>query len=100
MEVVCIEAGYPGVPVLKGVNCEVGRGKIVGLFGHNGAGKTTLLKSIYGVIRRQKGDVRIDGETLSHTDPRTLVRRGVVLVPQGRVVFPGLTVKQHLQMGF
>ncbi|MES1924384.1 ABC transporter ATP-binding protein [Salinisphaera sp. T31B1] len=93
-------AGYPSVPVVAGADLEVGPGEIVALFGHNGAGKSTLLKGLFGVLGACRGRVEFDGAAASGLSTRALTRRGMVLVPQDRGVFPSLTVEENLKMGF
>ena len=74
-------------------------GEVVALLGHNGAGKSTTLKTILGLLRARGGQVRFAGESWSNGDPAQNVRRGIALVPQGRGVFPDLTVIENLALG-
>ncbi|MDR7415389.1 MAG: ABC transporter ATP-binding protein [Armatimonadota bacterium] len=91
--------GYGGAPVLRGVSLEVGSGEVVGLLGRNGAGKTTLLRAIMGLVRPVQGRVRLDGVELTGLAPHEIPRLGIGYVPQGRRLFPELTVGENLRMG-
>jgi branched-chain amino acid transport system ATP-binding protein len=94
-----IESSYGPVQAIRGVSLEVRRGSIVTVLGANGAGKTTILKTISGIIDPQKGSVWFDGEDIQRRDPDWVVRRGISHVPEGREVFPMLTVRENLLMG-
>lgn len=91
--------GYGGRPVLDKVNFELHASEVLCLIGHNGAGKSTLLKSLFGLIPRQGGQIYLDGRPLAATEPRALTAAGLSLVPEGRGVFPGLTVAETMKMG-
>ena len=93
-----LQAYYNNVPALKGINIEVGDGKIVCLIGNNGAGKTTLLKSISGFIQRT-GSITWNNEDIINYNPRKIAKMGILHVPEGRHVFPGLTVMENLEVG-
>jgi branched-chain amino acid transport system ATP-binding protein len=99
LEVRGLRAGYGQVPVLHGVDLTVEEGETAVLLGLNGAGKTTTLMTVAGLMRRSGGTIHYDGRDLDGEDARTLVRRGLVLVPEGRRVFPGLSVYNNLRMG-
>ncbi len=99
LELVNIEASYGPVQALRGVSLAVPRGKIATVLGANGAGKSTILKTISGVIDPGKGQIRFEGEEIQRRDPAWIVRRGIVHVPEGREVFPLLTVEENLRMG-
>jgi branched-chain amino acid transport system ATP-binding protein len=99
LEVVGLEAGYGKKTVLQGVSFRVDEGEVVALLGHNGAGKSTTLKTILGLLPARAGQVRFGGETWANGDPAENVRRGLALVPQGRGVFPDLTVMENLALG-
>src|SRR3954452_17723274 len=99
LEVSELEAGYGPVPVLWGVDLEVGGREIVALVGSNGAGKTTLLRAISGMIATTGGDVRMNGRSLAGLDPEVVVRTGIAHVPEGRRLFAGLTVRENLRVG-
>ena len=94
-----LEAGYGGLQVLFGVSLDVRPGEIVALMGSNGAGKTTTMRSITGQVRPSAGAVRLDGEDVTGRRPEWLVRRGVVLVPEGRGMLRSLTVEENLELG-
>ncbi|HTL27295.1 MAG TPA: ABC transporter ATP-binding protein, partial [Burkholderiales bacterium] len=87
------------VQALRGVSLKVERGKIVTVLGANGAGKSTILKTISGIIDPQKGQIRYDGVEIHGRDPDWIVRRGIGHVPEGREIFPLLTVEENLRMG-
>lgn len=99
LDVQGLDAGYGEVPVLWRVSLEVERAEIVGLLGANGAGKTTLLDAIAGLNRPAGGAVAFDGRDITQADPAERVRLGIVQVPEGRQLFPGLTVRQNLLIG-
>jgi branched-chain amino acid transport system ATP-binding protein len=90
---------YNGVAAVRGVSLDVAAGEIVALLGSNGAGKSTTVKAIAGAIRPQSGRVRFDGKALEGQPSHAVVRRGITLVPEGRLVFPQMTVTENLQMG-
>jgi branched-chain amino acid transport system ATP-binding protein len=90
-------AGYGGVPVLRDVSLALHSGEMLGLFGPNGAGKSTLLKALSGLIPIAEGGVRLQGLTLNDADAARRVGLGLAHVPEGRRVFPGLTVLENLQ---
>lgn len=94
-----LEVGYGGRPVLKDFNFELRENEVLCLIGHNGAGKSTLIKALYGLIKKQSGDIVIDGEKQKTVDPRVVSGKGISLVPEGRGVFPGLTVEEIMKMG-
>ena len=94
-----LETWYGPISAIKGVNLELHRGSIVTVLGANGAGKTTLLNTVAGVIDPFKGSVHFLGEPIHGLDPDAVARRGLVLVPEGRQVFPFLTVAENLRMG-
>jgi branched-chain amino acid transport system ATP-binding protein len=94
-----VHAGYGAVRALKGVTLDVPEGAIVALLGANGAGKTTTLKVISGLVRPSRGSVLFGGEPLEALSPTAIVRRGIVQVPEGRRIFPDLTVIENLKAG-
>ncbi len=94
-----IETYYGPVMAIRGVSMAVPQGKIVSLLGANGAGKTTVLKTISGAMEPQKGSIVYDGEDLLGRDPDWVARRGIAHVPEGREVFPFLSVDDNLRMG-
>lgn len=94
-----LKVNYGGIEALKGIDFHVDEGEIVTLIGANGAGKSTTLKSISGLVRASGGEIRYDGEKISGLDPQKIVARGISLVPEGRRVFPNLTVLENLRIG-
>jgi branched-chain amino acid transport system ATP-binding protein len=99
LEVSGLRTGYGAVPVLHGVGLDVDEGSNAVLIGLNGAGKTTTLLTLAGLLPSWSGEVHFDGLPLGRLDARERVRRGIVLVPEGRRVFPALTVAQNLRLG-
>src|SRR4029434_2103887 len=94
-----LETFYGPVMAIRGVSFEVPRGSIVTILGANGAGKTTILKTVSGVMDPQKGTVSFNGREIQGRDPDRVARLGLSHVPEGREVFPFLTVRENLQMG-
>jgi branched-chain amino acid transport system ATP-binding protein len=94
-----LSAHYGGIHALQGVGLEVPQGSIVSLIGANGAGKSTTLKSIVGLVKPSAGSVSWDGQELTGLATKDIVSRGVCLVPEGRRVFPNLTVDENLTLG-
>jgi branched-chain amino acid transport system ATP-binding protein len=90
---------YNGVAAVRGVSLEVGAGEVVALLGANGAGKSTTVKAIAGALVPQAGSIRFDGEPIEGRPCHVVVRRGITLVPEGRLVFPQLSVLENLKMG-
>jgi branched-chain amino acid transport system ATP-binding protein len=98
LEVAGLHAGHDGVDVVHGVDLRVGSGEIVALVGANGAGKSTTLRALVGLVRARAGTVRLDGRDLAGRAPDAIARLGVALVPEGRRLFPGLTVYANLEV--
>ena len=94
-----VESAYGPVRAIRGISLSVQRGQIATVLGSNGAGKTTVLKTISGIIDPLKGMVQFKGENITAMDPAHIVRRGLVHVPEGREVFPLLSVRDNLLMG-
>jgi len=94
-----LETYYGPIMAIRGVSFSVPRGKIVTILGANGAGKTTILKTISGVMDPQKGTVALEGREIQGMDPDKVTRLGLTHVPEGREVFPFLTVHENLRMG-
>src|SRR5207302_32613 len=94
-----IESYYGPIMAIRGISLEVPRGQIVTLLGANGAGKTTVLKTISGILDPQKGSIEFLGKPIQRMDPDRIVRLGLSHVPEGREVFPFLTVRENLMMG-
>lgn len=99
LEVQGLQAGYGKVPVLHGINLEVAEGEILGVLGHNGMGKTTLLKTLMGIVPATAGRMIFDGEDLTGLRSSGRARLGIGYVPQGRGIFPNLSVQDNLRMG-
>jgi branched-chain amino acid transport system ATP-binding protein len=99
LEVEGLQAGYGKKTVLQGVGLRVHEGEVVAMLGHNGAGKSTTLKAILGLLPARGGRVMFAGQPWANGDPVENVRRGMALVPQGRGVFPDLTVIENLMLG-
>jgi branched-chain amino acid transport system ATP-binding protein len=95
-----LEAFYGDSHVLHSVSFRVGEGRVLALLGRNGAGKTTCMNTIVGFLRPRKGTLRLFGEPIERLSPEAISRKGVGLVPQGRRVFPTLTVKENLVVAF
>jgi len=94
-----VRVSYGPVAALWGVSFAVGAGEIVALIGANGAGKTTTLKAISGVLRPASGRILLDGEPLEQASTGEIVERGVIQVPEGRKLFPSMTVRDNLLLG-
>lgn len=94
-----LSAGYGLVPVLDAVNLEIRPSEFVALVGSNGAGKTTLLRALSGLIPMSSGQVQFQGQTLEHRTPDAIFRQGIVQVPEGRQLFPRMSVQDNLLMG-
>ncbi|OJU91266.1 MAG: ABC transporter ATP-binding protein [Burkholderiales bacterium 66-5] len=94
-----VESAYGPIKAIRGVSLNVRRGQIATVLGSNGAGKTTILKTISGIIDPRKGSVEFKGENITAKDPVHIVHRGLVHVPEGREVFPLLSVRDNLLMG-
>jgi branched-chain amino acid transport system ATP-binding protein len=99
LELVDVEVAYGAVTALRGARLTVDAGEIVTLLGANGAGKTTTLRTISGLLRPRVGQVLLDGEPLSKIPAHQLVRRGVAHSPEGRRIFPSMSVRENLLMG-
>ena len=94
-----LESGYGEVQVLWGISIEVARGKMTTIIGTNGAGKTTTLRAIMGSIRCWKGRILLQGQDVTKLSPHSKANRGLVLVPEGRQLFPDMSVEENLEMG-
>ncbi len=99
LEVKDLRVNYGGIEALKGISFEVNEGEIVTLIGANGAGKSTTLKAISGLVPMAGGSIVYNGEAISGFDSQKIVQRGISLVPEGRRVFPNLTVLENLKVG-
>ena len=85
--------------MLRGVDLEVGAGEIVAVLGSNGVGKSTLNRTISGILRPRAGTIRFDGDAIEREKPSAIVARGLIHVPEGRRIFPNLTVRENLDLG-
>ena len=94
-----IHSYYGHIHALKGISIEVNEGEIVTLIGSNGAGTSTTLRTISGMIHPQQGQILLDGKDISHMKPHSIVQAGLGHVPEGRGIFPNLTVQENLEMG-
>ena len=94
-----LTAGYGKMPILHGVTLEVRQGEMVSVIGPNGAGKSTAFKTIVGFLRPSDGRVVFDGQDITGLRPDQVLHRGLAYVPQGRIVFPQMTVLENLEMG-
>ena len=99
LEVTDLKGGYGSLPVLGGISFEIEEGETAVLLGLNGAGKTTTVLTLAGMLKPWDGKIVFDGKDITGMDPRKLVADGVVLVPEGRHVFPQLSVAQNLRLG-
>ncbi len=99
LEIRGLRAGYGALNVLHGLNFEVRKGEAVSLLGGNGAGKTTTLKTVVGLLRGTGGDVLLDGKSILNQPPHAIFAAGIALVPQGREIFPDMTVAENLELG-
>jgi branched-chain amino acid transport system ATP-binding protein len=99
LEVEDLRAGYGSVPVLQGVSFAVAEGETAVMFGLNGAGKSTTVNAVAGLLKPWGGTVRFDGEVISGKPATDIVKRGVALSPEGRRVFPALSVRTNLELG-
>jgi branched-chain amino acid transport system ATP-binding protein len=99
LEVNDVHSYYGHIQALRGVNVTVGKGEVVTLIGANGAGKTTTLKTVSGLLHARQGTVRFEGEDITATAAHELVERGIGHAPEGRRIFPRLTVLENLLMG-
>jgi branched-chain amino acid transport system ATP-binding protein len=99
LEVRAVTARYGPLTVLRSVSLRVEAGEIACLLGPNGAGKTTLIRTLLGIVRPSEGSIWLDGARIDRLRPHEVVARGVAVVPEGRRVFPRMTVEENLRMG-
>jgi branched-chain amino acid transport system ATP-binding protein len=99
LKIKAIDVGYGDVQVLDGISLQVEKGELVAVIGSNGAGKTTLLKSISGLLKPSKGSIEFKDMDISSMAPEKIVAKGIVQVPEGRLLFPDMTVRENLEMG-
>ncbi|MBV8616180.1 MAG: ATP-binding cassette domain-containing protein, partial [Acetobacteraceae bacterium] len=99
LEVAGLCSSYGATPILRGVSLAVEKGDIVAIIGRNGVGKTTTLRCLIGLLRAAGGTIRYQGEEITHLPPDARARRGIGYIPQGREVFPRMTVEENLTVG-
>ena len=99
LEVKQLVSGYGRMPILHGLDLAVGDGDYIGILGHNGMGKTTLLRTLVGHIKPMSGTISLDGKDITALPPHARARLRIGYVPQGREIFPALTVRENLLMG-
>ena len=99
LELEGVDVFYGDLQALRGVSLRVESGEIVTLVGGNGAGKTTMLRTVSGLLRPRRGEIRFEGRRLDRLPPDRIVEAGVVQVPEGRKLFPSLTVRENLELG-
>lgn len=99
LKLINVSAGYGPIEVLHGISIDFGTDKIVAVLGANGAGKSTLVKTISGIVKPTKGSIIFNDIDITGKDPSELAKLGIVHVPEGRHIFPNLTVKENLLMG-
>lgn len=95
-----LRVGYGGRPVLDNFNVTLGYNEVLCLIGHNGAGKSTLLKALFGLVPLAEGTITLEGNKIAKPDPRGMNAASIAMVPEGRGVFPGLTVAEIMRLGF
>lgn len=99
LEVKDLSVAYGEIEALRGVSFTIDEGAVVALLGSNGAGKSTTLRAISGLVAPRAGSILFDGKSIAGLSPRTIVKLGVAHVPEGRRVFPGLTVRENIMLG-
>jgi branched-chain amino acid transport system ATP-binding protein len=99
LELQALDVHYGAIHALRGISIRVGKGEIVSLIGANGAGKTTTLRAVSGMLRPSGGQIRYEGTPISGLKPHRLVARGLCHAPEGRGIFPNLTVTENLMLG-
>ena len=99
LEVRDLVAGYGGVPILRGLSLDVAPGEITAVLGANGVGKTTLNRAISGLVRANSGSIIFDGVRIDALSPAAIVAAGLIHVPEGRKIFPNLSVRENLELG-
>jgi branched-chain amino acid transport system ATP-binding protein len=99
LEMSNIHAGYGKLQILRGVSLKIEAGQVISIIGPNGAGKSTMFKALFGLLRVTEGNVTFEGRDVTNAPPRDLLAAGIALVPQGRNVFPLMSVDQNLRLG-
>ena len=99
LEMTDIHAGYGKIQILRGVSLKLDAGQVVSIIGPNGAGKSTMFKTLFGLLRVQQGKIVFDGQDVTNRSPADLLKAGIAFVPQGRNVFPLMSVDQNIRLG-
>jgi branched-chain amino acid transport system ATP-binding protein len=99
LEIKNLEVAYGSITALHGINLRVEKGKIITLIGSNGAGKSTTLRAVSGLMKARSGKVFLEGAEITNQPPHKVVALGITQVPEGRMIFPNLTVTENLRMG-
>ncbi len=99
LEIKDLEVGFGGITALKGISLSVADGEVVTLIGANGAGKTTTLRTVSGLVKPRTGRILVDGQDITRLSAQARVKRGLVQVPEGRRVFPQMSVLENLELG-
>lgn len=99
LEISNLHVYYGGIHALKGISLDVENGEIVSLIGSNGAGKSTTLMAISGLVKVREGEIKLSGNTITHIAPHKIAGMGIAHVPEGRRIFPKLTIQENLEMG-
>jgi len=99
LEIRNLRAGYATIEVLHGIDLEIAAGEIVALLGSNGAGKSTLNNTVSGIVRDRTGEIRFESQDITALNPEAIVERGLIQVPEGRRIFPNMTVRENLELG-
>ena len=94
-----VRSGYQDIEVLRGISLDIEGSRITCMIGPNGAGKSTVLKTIYGILKARAGEILFEGNRINGRRPLDILKRGICYVPQGRCIFPLMTVEENLQMG-
>ena len=99
LEIKDLQVSYGGIEAVRGISFQVHEGEIVTLIGANGAGKSSTLRAISGLVKPKDGEVRFEGEDITGKDSTLIVQKGLMMVPEGRRIFPNLTVLENLKIG-
>lgn len=99
LEVKDLSVSFGVIKAVKGISFTINEGEIVTLIGANGAGKTTTMNAITGVVKSQRGDIIFNGSSISNANPADIVKKGISMSPEGRQVFPQMTVRENLELG-
>lgn len=94
-----LDVYYGGIHALKGISLDVSKGKIVTLIGANGAGKSTTLRAICGLVKAKKGEIKLSEKNITNKSTDEIIKKGIAMVPEGRKIFPNLTVQENLNIG-